>query len=182
MKNYTENKYPLICVVAMTHNNIIGDGKKLLWHLPDDLKRLKKITIGNPIIMGRKTFQSIGKPLSGRVNIILTHKKNWAQDGVIPVNNLDQAIQEANLWIDKYYNHLEKKNKNIYIFGGGEIYKMALNHCKKIEMTLVDFKIGKGIKFPKLNYSEWNRTLIEKKAKSETCPSYSFWLFERKLI
>ena len=54
--------------------------------------------------MGRKTFQSIGKPLSGRVNIILTHKKNWAQDVVIPVNNLDQAIQEANLWIDNNYN------------------------------------------------------------------------------
>ena len=71
-----KNKFPLVAIVAVSRDFIIGDGNKMLWHLPNDLKRLKSITLGNPLIMGRKTFDSIGKPLPERANIILTNKKN----------------------------------------------------------------------------------------------------------
>ena len=68
---------PIFCIVAMNENRVIGDGKNLLWYLPDDLKRLKKITMGSPLIMGRKTWDSIGKPLAGRANIVLTNSISW---------------------------------------------------------------------------------------------------------
>ena len=71
-----ENKFPIVSIVAVSKDFIIGDGNKMLWHLPNDLKRLKSITLGNPLIMGRKTFDSIGKPLPGRANIVLTNKRN----------------------------------------------------------------------------------------------------------
>ena len=73
------NQFPLVCIAAISKNNIIGDGEKLLWQLPSDLKRLKKITMGNPLIMGRKTYESIGRPLIGRANIVLTRKKKMEQ-------------------------------------------------------------------------------------------------------
>ena len=99
MDKIRNNKYPLVCIVAMSKNYIIGDGIKLPWHLPGDLKRLKKMTMGNPLIMGRKTYNSIGKPLPGRGNIVLTHKKNWFPDGIIVANNFFDSIDKANSWI-----------------------------------------------------------------------------------
>ena len=80
MKIIQKNKFPIVTIVAVSKDFIIGDGNKMLWHLPNDLKRLKSITLGNPLIMGRKTFDSIGKPLPGRANIILTNKRNFKDD------------------------------------------------------------------------------------------------------
>ena len=102
-------KNPIFCIVAMNENRIIGDGKKLLWHLPGDLKRLKKMTMGSPLIMGRKTWDSIGRPLPGRANIVLTNSVTWKAEGAIVVNSFKDAIIKADEWID---NNL-KTNKNI---------------------------------------------------------------------
>ena len=93
-------KNPIYCIVAMNENRIIGDGKNLLWHLPGDLKRLKKMTMGSPLIMGRKTWESIGRPLPGRANIVLTHSISWKAAGAIVVNSFKDAITKADEWID----------------------------------------------------------------------------------
>ena len=180
MLKLINNQFPLVCIVAISKNNIIGDGEKLLWKLPNDLKRLKYITMGNPLIMGRKTYESIGKPLIGRANIVLTRKKKWKKDDIIIVNNLDAAVENSNLWINENFDKNEKKDKKIFIFGGGEIYKLALDYCQKIEMTVVDLIVKDGIQFPKINDSDWVKHLVDRKESDGPFPSYSYWLYERK--
>ena len=106
------------CVVAMNQERVIGDGNKLLWHLPGDLKRLKSMTMGAPLIMGRKTFESIGKPLPGRANIVLTRSKTNDFDGAIVVNSFDEAITKAGEWIDQKKNNLEETiQQKVFLFG-----------------------------------------------------------------
>ena len=105
------------CVVAMNEHRIIGDGNKLLWHLPGDLKRLKSMTMGAPLIMGRKTWESIGRPLPGRANIVLTRSKPTNLNGAIVVNSFDEAIQEAGEWIlkEKYNPEVAIQKKYFYL-------------------------------------------------------------------
>ena len=176
----TKLKNPIICIVAMNENRIIGDGKKLLWHLPGDLKRLKKITMGGALIMGRKTWDSIGKPLPGRANIVLTNSVSWKADGAIVVNSFEDAILRANQWID--LNIEINKNiiqKKIFLFGGAEIYKIGLKFCDNIEMTKVKLRLKKGIKFPKLNERDWKKTKLEHNLAKNNIPEHSFWHYRR---
>ncbi len=179
-KNHIYNVFPLVCIVALSKDKIIGDGEKLLWHLPEDLKRLKVMTMGNPIIMGRKTFESIGRPLPGRANIVITRNKKLNFDNTLFVNDLDQAINKSNIWIKNNYTKNEMKSKKIFIFGGGEIYHLALKFCNFIEMTIVDLEIGKGIKFPSIKENEWSKKLLERKTAKDLDINFSYWKFSRK--
>ena len=104
-------KNPIVCIVAMNQNRVIGDGNDLLWHLPGDLKRLKTITMGTPLIMGRKTWDSIGRPLPGRASIVLTKSLSWKAEGAIVTNSFDNAIIEANIWIEA--NKKEKRSRKV---------------------------------------------------------------------
>ena len=173
-------KFPLICIVAMNQNRIIGDGNKLLWYLPGDLKRLKSLTMGTPIIMGRKTWDSIGRPLPGRGNIVLTKSKSWKADGAIVVNSFDDAITAGNKWIEenKLINKLDIQEK-IFLFGGAQIYKLGLEYCNFIELTKVIFDINVGTKFPKLEEEEWKKIKIEHSKKNEIHPEFSYWQYKR---
>ncbi len=104
MEKIKKNEFPIVAIVAVSKDFIIGDGNKMLWHLPNDLKRLKSITIGNPLIMGRKTFDSIGKPLPGRANIILTNQRNLKDEIKFEkyfVQSFEDAVIRANEWIHK---------------------------------------------------------------------------------
>ena len=155
----------------------------MLWHLPNDLKRLKSITIGNPLIMGRKTFDSIGKPLPGRANIILTNKRNLKDDihsEKYFVQNFENAVIKANDWINKKFKKSEQSTKKIFIFGGGEIYKLALSFCSQIELTLVDINLKKGVSFPFVDEKNWKKKLIQKVDGNESYPAHSFWVYNRK--
>ena len=173
-------KNPIFCIVAMNENRIIGDGKKLLWYLPGDLMRLKKMTMGSPLIMGRKTWDSIGRPLPGRANIVLTNSISWRANGAIAVNTFKDAIIKADEWID----HNMKINQNItqkkiFLFGGAEIYKIGLEFCDNIEITKVKFKLKTGIKFPKLNDSHWEKTKLEHNLATDDVPEHSYWHYRR---
>ena len=179
MEKILNNQYPIVCIVAMSKNYIIGDGIKLPWHIPEDLKRLKKMTLGNPLIMGRKTYNSIGKPLPGRANIVLTHKLDWFPEGVIVANDFFESIKKANLWIDKNFHNKEKNEKSIFIFGGSEIYNLAIKYCYKIELTLVDVFIKNGVKFPKIKKKDWKKSFLEKKEDKSSSFSYSYWSYTR---
>ena len=173
-------KNPIFCIVAMNENRIIGDGKNLLWHLPGDLKRLKKMTMGSPLIMGRKTWESIGRPLPGRANIVLTHSISWRAAGAIVVNSFKDAITKADEWIDINLeinqNIVQKK---IFLFGGAEIYKIGLRYCDNIELTKVKLNLRSGIKFPKLNEEDWEKTKLEHNLATKSVPEYSYWHYRR---
>ena len=180
MTTKKELKNPIFCIVAMNQNRIIGDGKNLLWHLPGDLKRLKNMTMGSPLIMGRKTWDSIGRPLPGRANIVLTNSVTWKAEGAIAVNSFKDAIIKADEWID---NNMEINQnviqKKIFLFGGAEIYKIGLEYCDNIEMTKVKFNSKTGTKFPKLNESDWKKTKLEHNLAKNGVPEYSYWHYRR---
>ncbi len=123
-----------ICaVVAIGKNRELGYGEKLLWYIPDDLKRFKELTLGHPIIMGRKTFESIlgythGKPLAGRTNIVVTRDAEWSYEGVVVASSLEEAIAKGR----------EFDDQEVYIGGGAQIYKQALPYIEKLYITLID--------------------------------------------
>lgn len=110
-------------VAAIGRRRELGRGNELLWHIPDDLKRFKALTTGHPIIMGRKTFESIGKPLPGRHNIVIT-RGDWAHEGATVAHSLEEA--------------LEKAGEDAFVIGGSQIYEQALPFCDTLYLTLID--------------------------------------------
>jgi dihydrofolate reductase len=113
-------------IAAHDKNQLIGGKNKLLWHLPKDLMRFKKLTSGHPIIMGRKTFESIGKALPNRTNIVITRNKKWNYPDVLVSSGISEAIKMAN-----------DIDENIFIIGGAEIYKQGISYCSNLEITEV---------------------------------------------
>ena len=122
----------IAAVVAIGRNRELGKGNKLIWHIPDDLKRFKRLTLGHPIIMGRKTFESIvaeiGKPLPERTNIVVTRDKNWKYEGVLTASSLGKAL-EIGRGLD---------SEEIHIGGGAQMYEQALPYIDKLYLTLID--------------------------------------------
>lgn len=159
----------LAIIVAMANNRAIGKDNKLLWHLPEDLKYFKRITMGKPIIMGRKTFESIGRPLPGRLNIVVTRNTNWHHDGVKVVNSLDEAITlaEAQAFIEGI--------DEIMLIGGAELYKAALPKADKLYLTRVDADIDGDAFFPEVDDAIWQEVSREAFAPSGHNPyPYAF--------
>ena len=117
----------VVLVAAIGENGEMGANNDLLWHLPGDLPRFKKMTTGYPIIMGRKTFDSIGKALPGRLNIVLSANIDWQRDDVVTVDSINKAIDKAK----------ENKTKKVFVIGGGQIYKLFLPYATKLELTEV---------------------------------------------
>ena len=164
---------PVVIVAAMGQNTrVIGNNNQLLWHVPEDLKRFKTLTLGHPIIMGRKTFESIikilGKPLPGRTNIVVTRDPDYKYAGVKSVTSLEEAFQVA-----------EKENPTeIHIGGGAEIYKQALPFTDRLHLTFFDDNKDGDVFFP-----EFAEDFIEtKKYPSQEYEGLSYqWVdFERK--
>lgn len=138
----------LSLIVAMTQNRVIGDKGKVPWHIPEDLAHFKKITMGHTLIMGRKTFDSIGRPLPGRKNIVLTHNRFTQMPGVSICNSLEDAIEEAG-------------DTETFVIGGGEIYRIALSLADKIYVTLIEKDIPGDSYFPEINFEEEYELLEE---------------------
>ncbi len=133
-------------IVALSENNVIGVNKSLPWHLSADLKRVKALTMGHHLIMGRKTFESIGKPLPGRTNVIVTRNKSFKPDGCMVVSSLNEALEKS------------EGDSEVFIFGGGEIFREALPIVNKIYMTRIHEHVDGDTRFPELNPSEWKET------------------------
>ncbi|KFF27457.1 dihydrofolate reductase [Chryseobacterium vrystaatense] len=156
-------------VVAMGEKNEIGFENKLLWHLPKDLKHFKDITSGHPVIMGRKTYESIGKPLPNRTNIVISRKKNWFEEGVLIVGSVKEAVKFA-----------KKIDENIFIIGGGNIYEQTVDIVDRLEVTLVKADLEADTYFPKINLNTWKKTeevFHEKDEKNQY--DFYFQTFER---
>ena len=145
----------MTAVVAMADNRVIGDGKGLIWHIPDDLKRVKTLTMGCPLIMGRKTWDSIGRPLPGRASIVMTRDADWAADGAIRVATMTAAIAAARDWIEA----TAEARPEIILFGGGEIYAQGLDYCHRVERTVIKIAADGGKDaafFPDLPADQWD--------------------------
>jgi dihydrofolate reductase len=158
-------------VVAASENNVIGKNNQLIWHLPRDMKYFKNITWAMPVVMGRRTFESMGgKPLTGRKNIIITKQKDWKGNGVQVVNSLDAAVL---LTGDMDY-------KELFIIGGGEIYRIAFNRADKIYLTRVHAVLDGDTFFPQIEESKWKLVSnTDNPADEKHAYAYSFQLWER---
>ena len=161
--------FTLTIIVAKAENNVIGNENQLIWHLPNDLKHFKNLTSGHPIIMGRKTFESIGKPLPNRTNIVITRNSNWNADGVLTANSLEEAIEKA-----------KELDPEVFIIGGGNIYEQAMDWADALEVTEVHHSFEGDTKFPEIDLSVWKETSREKFGKDEKhLFEYSFVRYER---
>jgi len=152
-------------IVAISKNRVIGDSNKLIWNLPSDLKRFKEITTGHPIVMGRKTFESIGRPLPNRRNIIITRDEEYEVEGCEVVNSIEESLLLT--------------GNDCFIIGGGEIYKQTLHIAEQIYMTIVDEEFSGDTQFPELSNS-WYVSKKEDFLSDDKNPyNYSFILYEK---
>lgn len=161
-------------VVAMSENRVIGANNKLPWHLPEDLKYFKRVTMGSPIIMGRKTFESIGRPLPGRTNIVVTRQKDWQNDGVVKTLSIDDAIQRAT-------DQAERDGGNeIFMIGGEELFRQALNKTDRIYLTQVHAHIEGDAYFPEFDWGQWQEAERVDHGPDQSNPyAYSFLVLNR---
>jgi dihydrofolate reductase len=165
-------------IVAVADSGAIGINNTLPWRLPNDLQRFKAITMGKPIIMGRKTFDSIGKPLPGRQNIVITRRSDLHLTGCTVVTSVEAALQCARQGDE--VNCDEAKDNEVIIIGGAEIYKHALPHAQRIYLTQVHADIQGDAGFPLLNMNEWREVACEHHAADERhAHAYSFVTLER---
>ncbi len=137
----------LSLLVAADEENVIGKDNKLPWHLPNDLKYFKNQTWGLPILMGRKTFESIGKPLPGRKSIVLT-RSDWTHEGVAVVHSLEEAIEKA----------AALAVEEVFVIGGAELFRTALPVAGRVYLTRIHHRFEGDARFPKLDAGKWSLT------------------------
>ena len=161
-------------IAAYAQNQVVGIDNKLPWHLPEDLKYFKACTTGKAIIMGRKTYESIGRPLPNRTNIVISRSSDYAPEGVKVVNSLDAAIELA-----AAVNEINGIDE-IMVIGGAMIYEMALPKADRLYLTHVHAKVEGDAYFPEVDFSNWRETQRADYAASETNPyDYSFVVYDK---
>ncbi|UUX49474.1 dihydrofolate reductase [Nisaea acidiphila] len=167
-------KFPVpVIVVAVSDNGVIGDGEKMPWHLPGDLKRVKKITMGKPLVMGRKTFQSIGKPLPGRTNIVVTRDRGFKAEGIEVVHDIGEALDLARRVA------LRDGVDEIVVFGGAEIYRQAMDKVQRMHLTEIHLDVEGKTRFPDYDPAEWVETARTDISEEDDSPAHSFVTLER---
>jgi len=157
-------------IVAASTNNAIGKNGQLLWHLPNDLKYFKNTTWGMPVIMGRKTFESVNKPLPGRFNIVITKQEAWSAENVETAKDLSEALQKA----------ADTNCKEIFIIGGGEIYNQSIELADKLYMTRIHTELEADTFFPAIDESVWElKHNLDFEADEKHAFAYSFQVWEK---
>jgi dihydrofolate reductase len=159
----------LISIAAIGEKNELGKDNDLLWHLPDDFKRFKKLTTGHYIIMGRKTFESFPKPLPNRTHVVITRQKNYSNDHCIVVDNIEKAIKTV-------------ENEDVaFVIGGGEIYKQFMPKVDQIELTRVHSKFNADTFFPEIEENQWELVEEEFHPKDDKHQhTFTYKTFKRK--
>lgn len=156
-------------IAAMDRNRLIGSNNQLPWHLPADLAHFKQVTMGKPIIMGRKTYESIGRPLPGRTNIVLTRSPDFHAEGVVTANTLQQALDYASV------------EDEVMIIGGSSIYELALPGADRLYLTYVESDCEGDAWFPEFDIERWRIVASEQHAADEKNSSdYRFVTYDRK--
>lgn len=172
----TEEKPPLLALIAaVAENGCIGVGNKLPWYLPEDLRFFKRVTTGKPVIMGRNTFESLGKPLPNRSNIVITRQAAYAApEGVKVVSSLERAIAVA-----EAVAHING-NDEIMVIGGAQIYAEALPRIGRMYLTEVRKTVEGDAFFPAWNRDEWREVSRESHHYEPAQTDYSFVIYERR--
>lgn len=166
MKNL---KQTITIIAAIANNNALGKNNDLIWHLPADLKRFKKTTTGHHIIMGRNTFESIGKALPNRTTVIITRNPDYKMEGCIVVNSLEKALE------------VTKNDETPFIIGGAQIYEQAILIAEKLDITEVHHNFDADVFFPEINKNSWKETSREFfKADKKNKFDYSFIEYKKK--
>ena len=168
-----DNKPPVTIsmIVAASDNNAIGKNGQLLWHLPRDLAFFKNTTWGMPVIMGRKTFEAVNKPLPGRINIVITRDANWKAEGADVASSLNSAIEQA----------AGSNCKELFIIGGGQVYKESMDIADRIYITRIHGQFEGDAFFPDIPSSQW--TLVHTTPSSideKNAFAMDFEIWERK--
>ncbi len=159
-------------IVAVAKNNVMGKDNDIPWYLPADLKYFKATTLNRHIIMGRKTFQSIGRPLPKRTNIVITRQPFFIASGCLTSHSVEHALSLAH----------DNGEEEAFIIGGGQIYEMSMPYWDRLYLTEVDLEIDGDVFFPKINFDEWNlkvNDLHEADEKNEH--PYTFKIYEKKI-
>jgi dihydrofolate reductase len=133
-----------VIIAAVAHNGVIGVEGRLPWQIPQDLARFKELTMGQALVMGRATFESIGRVLPGRSNIVLTRRPDWAHEGVDVARSLEEAVDIAT-----------SRGQDAFVAGGAEVYRSALATADELELTEVDAEPEGDTWFPSVDWSEW---------------------------
>lgn len=152
----------LIIIAAVSENNVIGKDGKLPWHIPEDMKHFRSLTLGHPVIMGRKTFESLGKPLDKRVNIVITSQKNYTPEGIVIVHTFQEAL-------DRCRNY-----EKAFVIGGASVFADALPLADRLELTRVHSNIEGDAFFPDFDLSQW------KEIAKEEHEGFSFITYTRR--
>ena len=157
-------------IVAMGRDNVIGKQNKMPWDLPADLKYFKDVTLGHPVVCGRKTLESMGGPLKGRRNIILSRNKDYKPDcDCEVVHSVDEVLQLSSA-----------SNEEVFIIGGAEIYKMFLPYANKLYITTIDQDFEGDTFFPEISEDEWSQVSVKEGQRDEKNPyHYQFRVFQR---
>lgn len=170
MSNETGLRSRVSLIVAMDRNRVIGHHGKVPWRLPADLKRFRALTMGHHILMGRKTWESIGRPLPGRTNVVVTRNRAYRAAGAIVVASLDAALE------------LARHDTEAYVIGGGEIYREALPLADRVYLTQVQAEYPGDTFFPRLAPGEWQAATREHHAAQEGQPAWEFVVYDRRVV
>ncbi len=162
------NKPKITLIAAMSENRVIGKDNALPWHIPEDLKRFKEITSGHPVIMGRKTYESIGRLLPNRTNIIITRDPNYDIKEAVITHSLDDALEKA--------KQSPGGDFEIFVIGGGQVFEQAISLADKLYLTIVHATIKGDSYFP--DYSEFTKEVYRRESSNEEF-SYTFLDLEK---
>jgi dihydrofolate reductase len=158
----------LQAIAAMAANRVIGDGNRLPWHLPEDLARFKRLTMGGTLVLGRKTYESIGRPLPGRKTVVVSRQPGYAPEGVLVARSIEEALERAG-------------EGNVWIAGGAAIYRQALDRCERLYLTRIEAEIQGDAFFPEIDEAVWRKVEEERWAAGERGSfGYRFEVWERR--
>jgi len=164
----------LAVIVAVAENGVIGRDNGLPWHLPEDLRYFRRITMGKPIVMGRKTFESLGRALPGRTNIVISRNAQFAPADVLPAASLDEALALAGRLAD------EQGAGEVVVIGGAQIYALALPRADRLYLTRVHASVEGDAVLPPVDWTQWTETSCERHAASGDNPhEFSFVVYDR---
>lgn len=171
MSFFRQNTPIIAAIAAMAENRVIGINKQLPWHLPADLHHFKQLTTGHAILMGRKTHESIGRPLPNRLNLIMSRDSSYTADGCVTVSSLDEALAEA----------VKHHHTQLFVIGGAEIYQLFMPHIHQLHLTIVHQTVEGDAVFPVLDQQEWDEIdRVRHEADEKNTFAYSFITMTKK--
>lgn len=156
-------------IVAVAQNGIIGNDNQLIWHISEDLKRFKAITSGHPVVMGRKTFESLGRPLPNRTNVVITRNRDYIAEGCKMAGSLEEAVS------------MFPAEEEVFVIGGGEIYRQAMPIADRFYLTVVHADYEGDTHFPEWDKTQWRLISEERHDRGEKFPSpFTFETYQKQ--